>query len=375
MTDNNTNIIDFNDTKEESKYQLVDFPQRNQKLETMTIEEFISLPMFPIQRSVEMRAKGVANFLMEPMFKHNEVDIAVYNGPTTSEPAYFKKGQMYVMDANTRQYIWKTFLGNGTVNKKITSPFPIPKKVIVNKYEFDDAHEAVRTYYTINSKQSTETKGHIVTGAMRNENLLNNFKNSQMKKGTIGMALDTACPLGGKVSHAPSTVADLENYVDMHGKEAVVLGQVTLLRDVLVAIDQSQAPGNGVFSTQLSLGMAMLAGKAMGPDNTRWLESVETLSKFNYGPGKDPKEIPNSEDGIYWIQMGQICNPGNQLHFINALPFKMGLFNDRRKSLDYLAHCWLCIMDNKHMPKVPTPKEVANKYSKLIERAWEEDDS
>lgn len=353
MTTKNLNLVsDLFET--DPIYTLEDFPKRN-KAETLPIKDFLKIKTFPLNRDVEKRAKKTAELLTTPMHKQNEVDVAIYTGPTVTEPAYFKKGEKYVLDGNTRQYIWSKYMDGFLVNTKVTH-MPIPKDVVVNYYEFSDAKDAVGTYYIIDSADAVETKADKVTGAFRAENLLANFKNKKMQKGSIGTALNTACPYGPKQPYEAPGVEDL-------------ITQVSALKDVLIAIDKLDAPGKGVLSTQLSLGIAMLAGQAMGANNTSWLEAVETLASYNSKDQKDPIE---SEDGIYYLIKGQeenICGPD----FKNALPFNTGLFNDRKTSLDYIAYCWNKIINDEEM-SIPTKEDVKNAYGDLLRRAWENTD-
>jgi hypothetical protein len=335
-------------------FTLVDFPSRKQA-DTLPIKDFLQIKTFPLNRDVEKRASKTTVNLTTPMHKQNEIDIAIYTGSTVTEPAYFQKGEMYVLDGNTRQYIWKNRMNGNMVNTKVKS-IPIPKNVVVNYYEFDDANEAYSVYKIIDSADAVETKPDLITGAFRAKNLLGNFKNKKMQRGSIGTALNTACPYGPRAIYEVIQPIEVTNLNE----------QVTVLQDVLVAIDKLDAPGKGVLSTQLSLGIAMLAGVAMGANNTQWLEAVETLRDYN---SKNQQDVIASNDGIYYLIKGQeenICGK----EFKNALPYNTGLFNDRKTSLDYIAYCWTKIINDEEMA-VPSKIDVKNAYVNLLRQAWD----
>tara|TARA_B100000035_G_scaffold240847_1_gene209209 strand:+ start:155 stop:1222 length:1068 start_codon:yes stop_codon:yes gene_type:complete len=355
MSKTNLNVV--SESTEESNFEIQPFPKPWNST-TMKLDDFLDIPTFPKNRQVELRAKNTAELLTEPLPKHCEVDIALYTGETVHDPAYFRKGAQYVLNGNTRQHIWSQQMKGNPVNRKVTF-LPIPDEVCVNIYEFDDVHKMIRVYHTIDSTEAVESPGDKVTGSFRAKGLLEHFQNMKLKKGQIKLALDTACPYGTKTQHVVPGVTDQ-------------LDQVEKLKKVLVAYDKMNAPGRGALSTQLSSGIGLLAGIVMGHDNKVWLDTIKDLTSFSV---KDPvlTDILNTNDGTEWILKGIVTNPCG-VEFEKALPFKMGLFNGRQLQINYLAYCWTKIIDNEPMTLAPTYSDVANAYSKLLNRAWSSDE-
>ncbi len=346
------------ESKDDAIVELVDFPtvklfddDGQPMVRTMDIETFIKINTFPTNRDVVSRAKKAVLRLTTPMYKHNEVDILHYTGPTITEPAFFKHNEYYVLDGNTRQYIWINYLTGNLVHNKVTK-LKIPTKVVYNFYRIDNARDAIDLYYTIDSAEAYEKKPEKVTGAFRAQNLLSNFQNKKMKNGQIATAMNTACPIvAPKVGFA--VAEDL-------------LDQTAMLKDVLINIDKLDAPGKGILSTQLSLGIAMLAGVILDTDS-KWATAVERLVNPELA-----KDILIDDDGIYWVARG---NDENVLEgqIANALPYNTGLFNNRKACLDYIAYCWLQYIDNVPMEEAPTAGQISNAYMTMLMRAWPQD--
>jgi hypothetical protein len=341
--------------EKDNLFELIDFPSvklldddGNPMVRTMDIEHFIKMSPFPANRDVEARAKKAVIRLTTPMHKHNEVDILYYTGPTVTEPAFFKHNTYYVLDGNTRKYIWESYLTGTCVHPKVTK-IKIPNTLVYNRYDVNDADEAIALYYTIDSAEAYEKKPEKVTGAFRAQNLLGNFTNKKMKSGAIATAMNSACPL--------------VTTKGVFGVAEDLFDQTTMLRNVLIDIDKLDAPGKGVLSTQLSLGVAMAAGVVMDTNN-RWANAVERLINPEVA-----KDILIDDDGIFWVSEG---NERNVLEgeINNALPYNTGLFNNRKACLDYIAYCWMQYIDNIPMYDPPTAKQISNAYDKLLHRAW-----
>jgi hypothetical protein len=284
----------------------------------------------------------------------------VYDGPTITSPAFFKTGTPYVLNGNTRQLIWDDYLNGRLTNNKVTH-MDLPKDVIPNYYTFSDAELAIELYYTIDSAEAYEKPAEKITGAYRAHNILANLQNRKIKNGAITVALNTACPWKQGTWTVPG-VDDL-------------LSQVGMMRDVIIAVDKHNAI-KGVFSTQLSLGIAMLAGKIMGVDHPDWIQSVEMLNDEEQFDEymKNPSDVVEADNGAIYLWAGLKDNPMDAADEMdNALPYNTGLYNDRKNSLDYIAYCWTTIIDGEFMHEPPRKSDIANAYAKLLRRAWEND--
>ena len=338
-------------------FELKSFPMcNNTGNNTLGIQEFLKIPTFPANRDVEKRARKAVTRLTNAMHKHVEVDLLHYTGPTTSTPAFFQHGETYVLDGNTRKFVWNKHYTDKQVVSPKTTCIPVPKEVLYRTYEISDAYKACELYNSIDSIDAVETKSDKVTGAFRAKNLLGNFKNNKIKNGQIGGALNIACPYGNK---SLFKVLNVETLFD----------QVEKVRDALVGMDKANAPGQGHFHVQPAIGMGLLAGFKMDCDNT-WQDAVTTLARTNVkeliNDGSQLEDSPNT--AINALIKGNIYNPVN-VH--NALPYDIGYGQNPMVVKNYLAYCWQCIIDGVDPAETITEDTICNSYSKLLNRVWE----
>jgi len=350
MTNSKLSVVDkIKTTKAEDPiFTLQDFPAPFNHPTTMSIDKFIAIPAFPVQRNHEQRASKLEPLLAKPMFGHNEVDVIVYRGETTLSPAPFKKDQEYVLNGHTRQHVWKSRMSGNMLSK--TKHVPIPNTVVVNYYVFTDPQAAIDFYYSRDSLIAVEKKPDMVTGALRANNILANLQTSRIKKGLISTALDVACPWKPR---AQFKVDSVESLIEQVGK----------MKESIVEMDKLSAPGQGAISTQYALGVAMLSGVAMEHDS-RWITAINRLIE------NEPSDI---NDGIDWLIKASNSNPTGDPSLDNALPYNTGLFNDRGGLLDYVSFCWKSYIDNKKIDSGPARKDIINKYSDLLRSTWNQD--
>lgn len=352
MSSTNVHPLVIEDDTDEQTYELQDFPTAT-KSELMPIKDFLSIATFPVNREVEDRAKKAVVRLVQPMHKHSEVDILIYTGETTNKPAFFKKGAMYVLDGNTRQYCWSKHL-NGQVVSPRTTKIPVPKNVNVRYYELDDPYAAISLYRTIDSMEAVETKGNLLTGAFRSKNLLEKFTNTKLKRGQMATAMMVAAPFGPKQELVVPGIKDLFDQTE-HLKEALVL------------FDKNDVPGKGHFHVQPTMGMAMLAGQAMGFDN-RWLAAIEELRAINLKTLR-MEEPEFSHPAIRMLALGNVHNMVN-VH--NAMPYDIGMGQAPMIVKNYLAYCWKCFIDDVKDPSFDYDKMI-NAYPKLVNEVNDSD--
>jgi hypothetical protein len=342
ITQLNTQVIHFDDVT----YEIQDFPMPAETTK-MALDDFLQIPTFPINRDVESRAKKAVSRLTKAMHKHAEVDVLKYIGKTTTKPAFFKHGQVYVLDGNTRKDVWKKHYTEGqVVNTRIQS-IPVPAHVLVNTYEISDPYEAMALYYIIDSVDAVETKADKITGAFRAKNLLERFKNPKLKKGSIGGALNVGCPYGGKSLMQTPGVKDLHD-------------QVEILEETLIHMDKLNAPGRGHFHVQPATGMALLAGVAMDCSD-EWLSIVDELCSadlklWHYAEHKF------SNEAVEALLRGNVENPVG-VH--NALPYDIGYGQNPAVVQNYLAYCWNCIIKGEKAAEDITEETIANAYYEL----------
>lgn len=358
MSNTNLSVVpgpqDLFEYQEEKTFALTDFPMSSEST-TIDLKEFLKVPTFPINRDVEHRAKKAVTRLTKAMHKHAEVDLLHYTGPTTSKPAFFKNGSTYVLDGNTRQHIWKKHYSDEQVVNTNVKLIPVPKKVAVRTYEISDPYEACSLYYIIDSVDAVETKADKITGAFRAKNLLDRFKNSKLKKGSIGTALNIGCPYGGKSVFQTPGVKDL-------------IDQVDKLADALVLMDKLDAPGSGHFHVQPATGVAILAGLAMDCSD-EWIKTVTELSTANLKLWNS-EEQKFSSKAVEALLRGNVENP---VCVHNALPYDIGYGQNRAVVLNYLAYCWDCIIKGEEAVEDITEETIANAYYELLRNVYTAD--
>jgi hypothetical protein len=347
MLKNTLSVVDTQTTKKEKKeveiplFNKVDFPSPANHQHKMKLEEFLDLPPFPCQRNHETRVRKLERFLTVPIYGHNEVDVMIYKGKTTYDPAYFKEDETYVINGHTRQHSWKSRLSGQQLSSVRT--LPVPTEVVVNTYEFTSAIDAINFYYSRDSLVAVEKKPDMVTGALRANNILANLQTPRIRKGAISTALDVACPYKPK---SQFRVDNIETLID----------QVGAMKETIVEMDKLSAPGQGALSTQYALGVAMLAGIQMEHDS-RWVSAINRLIE------NEPSSI---NDGIDWLIKASASNPTGDATLDNALPYNTGLYNDRTGLLDYVSFCWQSYINGEKLTQAPVKKTILNSYSKML---------
>ena len=345
----NNDLFEF---ETESTFELQDFPMPIEGTNSIELDKFLTYPNFPINREIENRAKKAVVRLSTAMHKHAEVDLLHYTGPTTSKPAFFQHNAIYVLDGNTRQYCWKKHYKDKQIVNSNVKSIPVPKNVLVRTYKIDDAYEACKLYYIVDSVDAVETKADKVTGAFRANNLLDRFKNTKLKRGQIGGALNVACPYGPKSLMQTPCVKDLSD-------------QVKLLVDPLVHMDKLNAPGNGHFHVQPATGVAILAGLAMDCTD-EWLGVVSELANTNWRLWKSG-ELSFSSNSVKALIHGNADNPIGK-H--NALPYDIGYGQNPAVVLNYLAYCWTCIIKGTEVAEEITIDTIENAYYDLWTKVY-----
>ena len=345
------NIRKTKDIKPVPSYSLQKFP--NGKIKIISIKDFLNTPTIPVNRSVLHRSLKTLKLLHNTILpKQNEVDILHYTGPTVSEPAVFVHDQMYVLNGNTRQFIWNSYYNGEILHAGIPS-LTIPAELIASVYTEASVESAINLYYSIDSLNNVEKKTEKYTGALRAVGLLSTLKSKKIKIGQITTALNVMCPYGKK-SFDNTKVLD-------------ELSHVQETQDVIRAIDNLDAFGKGTLSVQIASGMAMLAYKLF-QDKSKWEHAVNRLVV------EDPHNaINNCKSGIDWLLLGSTINPygtGKKSPLPNALPYSLGQNNDQGNSLDYMAYCWMKYFEEKDFTKLPTPCDIKGSYLKLIKQVW-----
>lgn len=334
-------------------HKWVRFPTPISSAQTRSTKDFLKLQPVPCNREVEERAKKLVKHLFSKnkVWKQNEVDIVKYTGPTINSMTHgtWIKDEEYVLNGNTRGYIWRTYANGQTLSK--IDFLELPDQVVVNVYESSDIFEIINAYDTIDSPESVETSSATLSGVLRAQDMhkLNSIK---LKTGKFVMALDISAPIKPKFG-----------YKAISGD---VYNQVTEMKELIKQFDILRVSGRGALSTQVSMGVAFMAGKYAGASDGRYMDGLIRLSKVNLKDDSLKKLVP--KDGIDYIILGSVANPyGHDVNGIpnelpKALPFGTGLFNDRTGALNYISACWKSYLDGEEMTSPPSMDLVENAY-------------
>lgn len=359
-------VVSSTTEKEKSKskptFRWIDFPQPEIFGEKRSTVDFLKLPPVPVNRDFVIRAKKLVKHLANVIaFKQNEVDIVRFTGDSVydSKHGTWIKDQEYVLNGNTRAHIWRSYSNGQTIG---SVPFlECPKDVVVNVYEHDDVEKIVATYDTIDSEESVETTSATLSGVLRAQNM-NKLDSIKLKTGKFVMSLNISAPTSNKFGYQAIT-GDVYN-------------QVSEMKDFIKQFDILKVAGQGALSTQVSMGLAFLAGKYAGVNDGRYVDALIRLSKINLKSAKGQIAINSMtpKDGIDWIIKGSVINPYGGKLLIKALPFMLGLYNDRAGALNYLAACWKSYLDGETMEIPPSEAQFKNAYVELVQGTYKEDE-
>ena len=338
----------------------VDFPMPRSAAEIRSTKDFLQLQPVPINRDFVVRArKLVKNLASCKTFKQNEVDIIKYTGESVynSKHGTWIKDQEYVLNANTRAHIWRSYSNGQTMGG--VSFIEIPNEVVANVYESSNIEEIVKCYDTIDSEESVETSSATLSGVLRAQDM-NKLMSIKLKTGKFVMALNISAPTNSKFGYQAIT-GDVYN-------------QVTEMKDFIKQFDILNVSGKGALSTQLSMGVAFLAGKYAGVNDSAYIDALIKLSKINMKKDVDKLFKMTPKDGIDWIIKGAIQNPYGDGTLQKALPFMNGLFNDRAGAMNYLAACWKSYLAGETMTSPPTTEQLKNAYVELVQDTYKQDE-
>ena len=351
MTKSNIDVLQFErDNSSTVTTSRVPFPKGKDTGRPMSIDTFLHTASFPANREVEERARKIVSLLANSKLpQHAEVDILHYTGPTVSRPAVFETGCKYVANANTRKHIWQSMSHGIAIDKKVLH-LEIPEEVYAREYETDDPYEAIQWYNAFDSQDSYETPKERVTCALRAQEMLPKLTNKKVRTGAIKTALSVACPF----EKAQYTVPGVHDIFD----------QVEKVKETITQIDKMGLPGKGACSTQLVLGVTMLAAENLGATNPSWINAAKRLAT---------RDNSITNDGIFWIIKACETNVMGQ-EMANALPFSMGLFNGRNDALNFISYCWSQYINDVKMTQAPEYDEIRNQYVDLIRSTYEDND-
>jgi len=256
-------------TKPETK--IYDYSTCKIERRLVSVDEFLYLPPYIMNRDVSSRIDGMVRRLKEgPKPTHLMASIGI----ALNDFGKYKKGDVFKFDGNTRTEVWK-------MRPNISPNVPL----FVTVYYVSSKEEADAIYYDIDSSQSVEKSNDKVTGLLREREYT--AVSSKIRKGTFKTAIMSACEY-----------ADNENGICMSAKELNYKFEVKLdfFWNELVAIDQMNLDDLEKYSGNV-LAALLLVAKKWGHQNPRFKLLFENLRD-----GVTTVSTSTEMDGVHFVQ-------------------------------------------------------------------------
>lgn len=249
----------------------------NRRREEWSMDKFLSLPPYEMNREVEFRVKKVAkNLALGFLPGHVEVKV----GRAMSSFGRYRKGDLFRLDGNTRAEVWT----------KYPNLIP-PVELDVTIYDFDSKDEADKTYYSIDSYESVETASDKMTGLLREMDY--QAVTDTVKRGRFKSVLKLACRYG--FDHNNKN----ENGKSLYLQTADSKDQLRYFKEELFTLDEMPGALDSKTNPKISMNVIasfLMVAKKYGVHNPRFQELVHNfvneVTEFN-----DTKEV----DGVHYV--------------------------------------------------------------------------
>lgn len=179
------------------------FKVYNTKNVKWSFDKLKSYPPFQRNRDVLPRVKKLTKIL-STKFSPTQIEYKV--GLAVKPFGKYKKGDMFVLDGNTRTEVYK----------KRTDLIP-PCDLDVKIYELDNLDDAKTLYYSVDSSDASEKSSEKVTGIHREREF--EAISKVLRKGQYNTALRAACRYGENESGVYLEKATFETKLDFYWNE------------------------------------------------------------------------------------------------------------------------------------------------------------
>lgn len=336
------------------------------------------------QRSTEAHAKKVTGpngHFHDLNAKSRYVDATLYMGPRTvlNDEHDIPTGQLYMDDSHTRQYVMAQHYKGKPVNKDLQ--IRIPDNFLLLITITDDAEDLKRYYDSCDQKKASKDKRDQVQSALRGANMLTNLKTDFCRQGQFASSIDVAVPL--KKSSPIDPDWDL-------------IDQLTAIRNPLEHMDKmfSTIPANNTNIAKqyqiLGILLNLLNKNAWGTSDGNLNNAITRLIANE----ENPQGI---RDGVWWLinlydgnspVFNQIVDEVKD-HYLqfkpklnkkdnnitNIFPLAKGMvYYERIEGPNLVVFLLLHSLQHPNKPvdwkNINWKKDIANKYSNLIDYVW-----
>jgi hypothetical protein len=236
------------------------------KYATWTFDKLKSCPPFQKNRDVLPRVKKLTKILSS---EYSPTQLEYKVGLAVKPFGKYKKGEMFVLDGNTRTEVYKK-------RADLIPPFPL--KVTI--YELDNIEQAEKVYYSVDSATAAETSSEKVTGVHRERDF--NAISKVIKKGNYNTALKIACRYA-------------ENENGLYLQSATFEDRLDYFWDEIMFIDGYNLDMYKRMSISV-LGSLLMVIKKYGTDNP----NVDKLLRA-FRSGTTTVNDNNEVDGVHYI--------------------------------------------------------------------------
>ena len=308
---------------------------------SMLYGDFIKIPEWIAQRNTENRAKkeGVLDRLQELFPTHYIVVI----GELTEDDEWedgkkYKKGSRWVLDANTRRYLWV----KGETDR-------IPEKVLAVRFTAPTLLGLRNLYWSYDNPSASEKTGELITGLFKSLGVVP--KTKIFSNGSIPTALsycakfDNPKLFGAQgIWSKPKDGSPIDQY-----KKSQTLLAVYTYKDAIIAVDEllSKTGVHPKATDQTFLAALMLHYIKFGHFSDKIVNLVTTITG-NKKDSRGKKEVPSTPPN------GAVT-PTQWIHRENNLiPSKefQPVIKERGKGEGYMIGIpfmcyWLCMAEEK----------------------------
>jgi len=229
--------------------------------ENIPVEDFLALNPVHIQRDITWRKKSVERLLKKGLVD-THVIVSIGEASRDIPSIGLKKGDRVIINANTRNAIWKDWMG--TADEQL-----IPQFVYADIFSVSSEKEIENLYYSFDSQDAVEKTPHKITGIYKKLGM--NPQTGFIAKGGIKKALEYAAA----------------------GKDNLVYASLTELiaefKDAIETLD-SLCPNKNVFDVTLTCASLMLLNKY--PNNEHLLEGLKRVNNQERDAGSPKTGYP-----------------------------------------------------------------------------------
>jgi len=319
----------------QNSVDLKTYTKYNRRREEWSVDKFLNVPPYEMNREVEHRVKKVSKNLASG-FIPGHVEVKV--GRAMTSFGRYKKGDLFRLDGNTRAEVWV----------KYPNLIP-PVNLDVTIYDFYTKEEADKTYYSIDSYESVETSSDKMTGLLREMDYV--AVTDMIKKGKFKSTLALACRYGYDHDNLD------KNGRPLYLQTASEKEQLRYFKNELFALDEMNNALDSKNNRKLSMNVTasfLMVAKRYNVNNPRFRELVNNYIN-EITETNDSTEV----DGVHYVL--------NTLYPKNKNVWKYNGYSSYSKGVTpvicEILFAFDCFMNHQNLPKTKKPLSDSKLYS------------